>query len=133
MLIVLAIIMVILAIAIPNMLRAKMLANETAAIGAIRTLNTAEMQFLAQHNKYSFTLRELGPEGAGLIPDTLAAGNKDGYKYELEENKGGYAIHAATVNRNFSGRRQFYSDQSLVIRENWGTEPATATSSAAGN
>lgn len=78
MLIVVAIIMVILAIAVPNMLNAKMLANELAAVAQIRTVNTAQAQYLAQHNKFAKILRELGPELAGLIPDTLSSGVKDG-------------------------------------------------------
>jgi type IV pilus assembly protein PilA len=129
MLIVLGIIMVILAIAIPNMLRAKMLANETAAIGAIRTLNVGETQFLAQRIKYAASLSELAAE----IPDTLHGGIKDGYKFELEDDKGGYIIRATPLNFSTSGRRNFYSDQSLVIRENWGTAAASASSRAVGN
>ena len=133
MLIVVAIIMVILAIAVPNMLNAKMLANELAAVAQIRTVNTAQAQYLAQHNKFAKSLRELGPELAGLIPDTLSSGVKDGYNYELEESKGGYVIHASPLNFNRDGRRTFYSDQSLVIRENWGKDPASATSPALGH
>jgi hypothetical protein len=46
----------------------------------------------------------------------------------LTGTQGGYVINANPIAYNSSGSRTFYSDQSMVIRENYGPEPATATS-----
>jgi prepilin-type N-terminal cleavage/methylation domain-containing protein len=67
-LIVVAIILIIAAIAIPNLLRAKISANESSAVGSIRNIITAETSYAASYSEYGFalTLDLLGP-GAGLL------------------------------------------------------------------
>ncbi len=66
-LIVVAIILIIAAIAIPNLLRARIAANESSAVSAVRTINTAEVTYLTAYPTvgYSATLVALGP-GAGV-------------------------------------------------------------------
>jgi prepilin-type N-terminal cleavage/methylation domain-containing protein len=68
-LIVIAIILVIAAIAIPSLLRSRLAANDAAAAGAIRTLNTAEVAYQSAYPTvgYSASLRRLGPNGATCI------------------------------------------------------------------
>src|SRR5437868_14029745 len=65
-LIVVAIMLIIAAIAIPNLLRARIAANESSAASAIRTLNTAEVSYSTSFPStgYTVTLADLGP-GAG--------------------------------------------------------------------
>jgi hypothetical protein len=63
-----------------------------------------------------------------LIPDDLAKAVSNGYHFALTEANGAYAITAIPVSFNWTGRRTFYSDQSGIIRQNWGAEPATAQS-----
>src|SRR6266852_4912205 len=90
-LIVIAIILVILAIAVPKLGTAKMNANEMAVIKEIQTINTVQMQYLSQFGKYATTLAELGPPTSGgpgpnaadLIPASLTAGDKDGYVWTM--------------------------------------------------
>ena len=64
-LIVVAIILIIAAIAIPNLLRARIAANEASAVASIRTINTAEVTYLTAYptTGYSITLAALGPSG----------------------------------------------------------------------
>ncbi|MCC7499701.1 MAG: prepilin-type N-terminal cleavage/methylation domain-containing protein [Bryobacterales bacterium] len=136
-LIVIAIILIIAAIAVPKLDRAKQNANEMAAIRQIMAIHTAQTQYYSQFGKYAATLAQLGPpaskqagpDGADLLPGDLAAGLKTGYKFTVEGNQGGYSVHADPVAYNGTGRRTFFSDQSLVVRENWGNQPATAESS----
>ena len=66
-LIVVAIILIIAAIAIPNLLRARIAANESSAVSAIRTINTAEVSYQSAYPTvgYSTTLPQLGPGAAG--------------------------------------------------------------------
>src|SRR5690242_4349573 len=80
-LIVIAIILIILAIALPKFNAARMNAQETAAISQIKTIHTAEVQYYSEFGRYASTLAELGPPTGGgtagpaaadLIPDNLA-------------------------------------------------------------
>jgi type IV pilus assembly protein PilA len=135
-LIVVAIILIIITIALPKLSRARMYSQETAAIAAIRTLHTAQVQFYSQYGRYAASLTELGPPPSGaaspaaadLIGNDLSGGEKSGYKFTLAATQEGYAINANPVAFNSSGSRTFFSDQTLVIRENYGPEPATLNS-----
>jgi type IV pilus assembly protein PilA len=135
-LIVIAIILIILAVAMPKLSRARMYSQEMAALQAIKTIHTGQTQYYSQYSKYATTLAELGPPTSGtvgpaasdLIPEDLALGEKQGYKFTLTATPGGYIINANPVAFGTSGSRTFYSDQSMVIRQNFGQEPATAAS-----
>ncbi len=136
MLIVVAIVLIIAAVAIPRLDKARMQTQETAAIRQIQTLHTAQAQYYSQFGRYATKLEELGPPtsgqegpgGAGLISEDLAKGRKSGYVFTMQGGPGGYTINANPETYNGTGRRTFYSDQTMVIRENWGAEPATANS-----
>jgi type IV pilus assembly protein PilA len=136
MLIVVAIILIIAAVAIPRLEKARMQTMESAAIQQIRTLQTAEVQYFSQFGKFATKLEELGPPASGqpgpaaadLIPGDLAKGQKTGYNFSIQGNGSSFIITATPVSYNGTGRRTFYSDQSNIIRENWGAEPATANS-----
>ncbi|MCC7175653.1 MAG: prepilin-type N-terminal cleavage/methylation domain-containing protein [Bryobacterales bacterium] len=135
-LIVIAIIVVLISAAAPKFSQYLMNARETAAMSAIRTIHTAQTQYNSQFGRFAATLAELGPpaggqEGPGaadLIPSDLATGIKGGYKFVLETTPTGYRVLATPVAFNRDGRRSFYSDQTMVLRQNWGADPATATS-----
>jgi type IV pilus assembly protein PilA len=134
--IVVAIILVIASIAIPKINAQRMQAHEMAAIRTIQAIHTAQTQYFSQFGHYAATLQELGPPTSGnagpsaadLIPGDLAAGNKSGYLFTVQGGPQGYAITAVPVAFNNTGRRTFYSDQTLVVRQNWSQEPANAQS-----
>lgn len=135
-LIVIAIILVIAAIAVPKLNSARMHSQEMAAIRQITTIHTAQTQYNSQFGKFAETLQQLGPPASGavgpaaadLIPGDLAAGTKTGYTFTVTPTKEGYAVSAVPQSFGATGRRTFFSDQTFVIRENWGAEPATAQS-----
>lgn len=135
-LIVIAIILIILAMALPKLNKARMQAFETGAIKAITTIHTAQAQYYSTFGKYADSLTALGPPTSGnanasaadLISGDLAAGEKGGYKYTMQVTPIGYTINANPTAFNNTGSRTFYSDQSLTIRQNFGVEPATAAS-----
>ena len=110
--------------------------QQTGAIAAIRTLHTAQVEFYSRYGRYAASLTELGPPPSGaaspsaadLISNDLAVGEKSGYKLALTATPDGYAINADPVAFNSRAGRTFYSDQTLVIRENLGWEPATSNS-----
>jgi prepilin-type N-terminal cleavage/methylation domain-containing protein len=135
-LIVIAIILIIITIALPKFTSAQRFARETAAMGAIRTIHTMQVQYYSQYGRYATSLTEMGPPTSGgpspaaadLIDANLAQGVKGGYKFTVTPNQGGYAINANPVTFNVDGARTFYSDQSMTLRQNFGPEPATANS-----
>jgi hypothetical protein len=94
-------------------------ARETAALKALQSLNTAQVQYNSQHGRYARSLAELGPS---------AAGETHGYKFTLTATPQGYNIQAVPLDFGTTGVRSFYTDQSLCLRENYGSEPATANS-----
>ncbi len=137
-LIVIAFIFYILAAALPEVNQAKCAANEMRIVKEIRAIHTGQEKYNSQFGKFAVALSELGPPPSGtdsataadLIPLDLASGKKNGFTIQLQGTPSGYTI---TANPDFykgSGRRSFYSDQTLVIHENWGPEPATASSPA---
>ena len=135
-LIVIAIILIIITIAVPKYNNTQRFMRETAAIAAIQTIHKMEVQYQSQYGKYATSLAELGPPASGadsaaaanLIGNDLAQGEKQGYKFTLTATPGGYIINASPLAFGTGGNRTFYSDQSMVIRENNGPEPATASS-----
>ena len=74
-LIVVAIILIIAAIAIPNLLRARMAANESAAASSIRTLNTAQVSYITAYPTvgYGATLAALGGASPCTAPSLALA------------------------------------------------------------
>lgn len=136
MLIVITIILLLIGIAAPRYKQSMRLAHETAAIAAIQTLNSMQVQYYSQFGRYATSLAELGPPQSGaagasaadLIDGSLAAGSKSGYKFTLSANQSGYTVNASPEVFNTSGARTFFSDQNMTIHVNDGQEPATANS-----
>jgi len=140
-LIVIAIILIIVTVALPKLNKARMYAQETAALKAIQTLNTCQVQYNSTFNRFAASLTELGPPTSGtanassadLISGDMASGEKQGYRFTLTGTPSGYTITAVPIAFGSTGSRTFYSDQSLVVRENYGQEPATANSREVGS
>ncbi|HUA57291.1 MAG TPA: prepilin-type N-terminal cleavage/methylation domain-containing protein [Verrucomicrobiae bacterium] len=139
-LIVIAIILIIITIAVPKLGNAKRFAQETAAIQALKTIHTAQVQYSSQYGRFANSLTELGPPATGassaaaadIIQSDLASGEKQGYKFTLTTNAGRYQIVAVPDTFGVTGSRTFFSDDTMVIRENNGPEPATASSKELG-
>jgi type IV pilus assembly protein PilA len=129
-LIVVAIILIIASIAIPNLLRARMSANEASAVAAVRTINTAQISYNSAYPTvgYAATLAELGgtscapptSSGACLIDSQLASGTKSGYTFSLSGVTGTpastYQIIASPITPNQTGVRYFCSFADAVPR-----------------
>ena len=146
-LIVVAIILIIAAIAIPNLLRARIAANESGAVGNLRTINTAEVSYITAFptTGYSTSLTELGsgaacptppvPATACLIDNTLAnataiATAKSGYYYTYAQvNNATYTNRSEPAAPNSSGVKFFLTDESGVVRFKAGG-PAAVTDPA---
>ena len=135
-LIVVAIVVILLAVAIPNMMTARANAAETVVIREIQTIHQAQIQYQSQFGKFASTLVELGPPASGaagptaanIIPASLASGEKDGYVFTMIPTAAGFAVNANPKVFGSTGRRTFYSDENGVVHQNWGRDPATPNS-----
>ncbi len=133
-LIVVAIILIIAAIAIPNLLRSRIAANQASAVGSLRTINTAEITYASTYNSgYSTALADLAPPAAGanptstaagLVDSVLAGGTKSGYTFTYAAGApvGGrietYTLNASPTTAGTTGTNYYFTDQSGVIRQN---------------
>ena len=131
-LIVVAIILIIAAIAIPNLLRSKIAANEASAVGSLRTINTTATQYATTYGGYPSALSNLGgaagstsatSSSALLIDAVLAGGTKSGYSFaysagmtDANMNVLQYTLTAVPTSSGVTGQRTFFTDQSGVIR-----------------
>ncbi|HWI66846.1 MAG TPA: prepilin-type N-terminal cleavage/methylation domain-containing protein [Nitrospiraceae bacterium] len=139
-LIVVAIILIIAAIAIPNLLRARMAANESSAVASIRTINSAEVTYNSTYPTvgYSPDLVSLGGAiGAACTPgqntacliDAVLANNgnpggsgKSGYLFNTGGGTKagtvnvGYTVKAVPITINQTGLRGFCAEEDAVVR-----------------
>jgi len=148
-LIVVAIILIIAAIAIPNLLRARMAANESSAVSSLRTINTGEITYQSTYSSvgYAPALSNLGGAlGVACAPssttacliDSVLANNgnpsnsgKSGYMFSTGAGTVGsgvivgYTVLATPMTQNVTGIRAFCAEQDAVVR----VDPAGACSS----
>jgi prepilin-type N-terminal cleavage/methylation domain-containing protein len=141
-LIVVAIILIIAAIAIPSLLKARMQANEASAAASIHSLNTSEIAYSSAFPTVGFSpdLVSLGDGGTSPCPGTsvascyidpnLASGTKSGYTFTYTVDVTStpslhYTINADPNSRGLTGVRSFYSSDSNITRYN---STAAATS-----
>ena len=118
--IVVAIIVLLAAIAIPNLLRARLSANEATSIAAMRTLSTALESYRAAQSPPSYpvgsVLTPLSTANPPYIDSVLGAGNKSGYTYTYAGTANVFNVTAAPQTANVTGVRSFFVDQSGVVR-----------------
>ena len=133
-LIVIAIILLIITMAVPQYNKVQMYTRETAAIKAVQTVRDMQVQYQSQYGRFAKTLTELGPAlgggasspaSAGLISTELALGEKGGYRFAVTGDGNGYAVTATPITYGTSGSRSFYMDQNMIMKEHYGPEPAT--------
>ena len=138
-LIVVAIILIIAAIAIPNLLRSRMAANEASAVGSIRTINTSNVTYSSTYPDIGFApdMASMGGTAVPCVADnthaclldpvlaaaTTAATPKSGYFFTYTTAAGGggtvnvtYTVVGDAAAQGQTGQRSFFSDESGVIR-----------------
>ncbi|MGA2990614.1 MAG: type II secretion system protein [Candidatus Korobacteraceae bacterium] len=144
-LIVVTVIMVISAIAVPNFLRSRLAANEASAVRGLRTIGTAETAYVASYGpNYSADLASLGgtsctiplSTAACLIDDGLAHAtspdtSRSGFYYTYAISSSvGYTLNSDPAYWNKTGSKHFYADASGVIRSTSANTPAVVTDPA---
>ncbi|HET7101359.1 MAG TPA: prepilin-type N-terminal cleavage/methylation domain-containing protein [Terriglobia bacterium] len=157
-LIVVAIILIIAAIAIPNFLRSKVAANQASAVESLRTICTAEFTYSSTYAMgYTATLGYLGPPASGSggdishadIVDNVLSGTATGGPTAMTSTKAGYlftyspgvavngqvlsfTVNADPVTRGTTGLNSYFVDQTGVVRQNATTQASAADSPLAG-
>ena len=127
------VVLIIAAIAIPNLIRARVAANEASAVGTVRTFDTAISTYYDRYHHYPASLSDLrsganeSDTSANLIDDRDASEQKNGYRFLYTQHSNGFEIEAEPNTKDATGMRCFFSDQSYVIRMSK-TCPATAES-----
>ena len=140
-LVVVAILLILAAIAIPSFLDSKIRANEASAVASLRQIGTAQSTYSLTYPEvgYAPTLSSLGPgsptssTSAGLIDDVLGCSGssckKSGYTFILSTGPGTYSVTSTPMSLGTSGRRSFFSDNSGIIRYNSAGTVATINDS----
>ena len=126
--------LIIAAIAIPNLIRSRMVANEFSAMATVRVINTAEVTFASRNPDIGFTCDLSRLAGSGLIDNVLAGRIKSGYRFRLNgcagTPAGSYFLTAYPLKAGTTGRRVFCSDQTGMVRyEDPGSSAACSSSS----
>ena len=136
-LIVVAIILIIAAIAIPNLLRARIAANESSAAASVRTISTAAITYQTYYNSvgYPATLAALGPADAGctagpssanaciidFVLSSAGSSAKSGYLFTAVGSTGTptsqYTIDAQPGTVNTTGVKEFCAVEDNVVRQ----------------
>jgi len=133
-LIVIAIILIIAAIAVPNLLRSKMAANEASAVGTVRSINNAEVLYSVTYPDTGYTtLAQLGgaapctpAPATACIVDPVVSGapnTKSGFKFKAAGDGSGppavgFTANGTAVTFGTTGSRNFFSNQTFVIYYN---------------
>lgn len=145
-LIVITIILILAAIAIPKLIAVKMVANEAATVSNLRTIDNAEAAYAAQYPGIGFSASLTALGGVGVAPTSAAAllldetlANavpvKSGYTFTYAPGAGlpcgTYSIHADAAVQNITGVRHFFTDATGIIHYNIGG-PANAINPALG-
>jgi len=122
------VILIVAAIAIPNLLRARIAANESSAVSSVRTLTAAEVTYATLHpaTGYTCSLSDLAADGA--VKGPLATGQHNGYVFELMGCEPGpeagalkkFQVVAYPLRLNQTGVRAFCADESATVKTDSG-------------
>jgi type II secretory pathway pseudopilin PulG len=126
--------LIIAAIAIPNLVRSRIAANQASAVGSLRTINTAAITYASTYNQgYPTSLAALGPPRSGAAPDAdaadlidevMASGTRSGYVLTYAPGEKGadgrvdkYTLHADPATPGTTGLNYYFTDETGVIRQ----------------
>jgi len=115
--IVVAIVIVLTSIAVPNILRSRVVANEAAAIANLKALNNACQTYHMNEQGFPDSLLTLSNATPPYIDNVLGAGSKEGYLFVYETaDQDHFNVHANPAHTGFLKGRYFFLDESGIIR-----------------
>lgn len=117
-LLVVAIMLILAAIAIPAYLRARISANEASAVSSVRTITNAQVIYKISHVGYASDMSLLGPANADLIDPLLGSSpyRKSGYSFSTVGDSSTFAVYATPVSAGSSGVRTFCTSTTAYIQ-----------------
>ncbi len=123
--IVVAIVIVLITVAVPGILRSRVVANEAAALANLRTLNDACQTYHMNEQRYPGLLSDLSIANPPYIDSVLGSGTRQGYQfiYELGADPDHFTVNANPTHTGLLRGRYFYMNESGTIRAN-ANEPA---------
>jgi len=128
--IVVAVLAIVVAIALPGFLQSRIAANEGSAISSTKHVVSANEQYRLRFGSFADSISDLG--AAGYIDDSMSDSLKSGYTFSYVGYSDDYDLNGDPVSPGLSGNRYFFVDSSGVIRFST-TGPATNTDTALGN
>lgn len=126
--IVVSIILMVSAISIPGLLRARMNANETSAVASLKTICWAATTYRGTNPAYPANLSDLSVAASAYVDAVLGSGLKQGYQFNLTGGTNTYSATAIPITPNITGVRTFFVDAAGIIRtSDNGTADASST------
>lgn len=117
--IVIAIVITLITIGVPNILRSRVTANEAAAIGNLKALNNALQMYHINNENYASGLSDLASGDTPYLEPSLASGRKQGYQFNYTLiDPDHFTINADSTNTGLLRGRYFYMDESGSIHFN---------------
>ncbi|NLV42309.1 MAG: prepilin-type N-terminal cleavage/methylation domain-containing protein [Candidatus Hydrogenedentes bacterium] len=120
--IVVAIIAIIAAIAIPNLMRSRIQANEASAIYNLRAVVSAQGGYFSANSRYATEFEELTTATPPFLNGDWGTTQRSGYSFTLEGEEANYTSHANATTYGVTGVRGFFVDSSGIIRANQGAD-----------
>jgi prepilin-type N-terminal cleavage/methylation domain-containing protein len=114
--IVVAIIVLVAALAIPNFLRSRLNANEAAAIASMRVISSAAISYRVVNPSFPENLSLLAAAVPAYIDSFLGAGSKQGYNFTVVGDASSFNATAIPHAQNVTGVRSFFVDVSGIVR-----------------
>jgi len=118
--IVIGLILLLATLAIPNVLRARITANETVAITSLKSIFTSAQIYKNNNSVYPATLGDLANSNPPYLEEELACSNqpcfKQGYNFSLRGFRYSFSATAYPQSFGHTGRRSFYIDESGVLK-----------------
>jgi prepilin-type N-terminal cleavage/methylation domain-containing protein len=115
--VVVAIVVILITIAVPNILRSRVVANEGAAIANLKTLASACQSYHIDNQKYPANLLDFSTATPPYIDNVLGSGLKQGYQFNYNSaDPDHFTVNANSANTGLLKGRYFYIDESAAIR-----------------
>ncbi|HPA41507.1 MAG TPA: prepilin-type N-terminal cleavage/methylation domain-containing protein [Candidatus Hydrogenedentes bacterium] len=120
--IVVAIIAIIAAIAIPNLMRSRIQANESSAIYNLRAIVSAQGGFFSSNSRFATEFNELTTSNPPYLNGNWGTMERSGYTFTMEGEDANFTSHANAVSYGVTGVRGFFVDSTGIIRGNQGSD-----------
>ena len=114
--IVISVLLILTALAIPNILRSQITARESMALTNVKRISESCQVYYTREDRYPAALADLSADVPPYLSTTLTGGIKDGYNFVYTQTAEGFTLYANVIAGGLG--RYFYTDETTVIRQN---------------